>query len=287
MKGSVLKICLGVAAIATVTFSALFWGKSFSNPDSILMKRPTPAAPEVGTEVPLMLIKELESGVTPEGSPVSFIVTEDVRSSGGTAIKEGTIVRGKVSWTRRERMMDGLAGRPARLNVEFDPIHSQHGFTVMLGGDEEDNSYAFNRSNTGPVSNIPVPKENNTKGQDIVESVRQKLLSEDVELTDDDLRKVLDAYAGEMRLEATGRIVAQNELKRMNQLIQIAKSNSGSADLLTGDLGLAVAAVSELTSLANHVGRQLDRALSGRNIKAYIGTPVRVKVVEVKAMKTA
>jgi hypothetical protein len=244
-----------------------------------LEKEPV-AAPSAGTPARLVLLTELISGSTKEGTPVALFLEEDLKTSQGVVLPKGTPVRGEVIWSRGEGSLDGMIRRPSRLKIRLEPVASPHGYTVAFGEKQGVAEYEFNRGNTGTVTK-PIPDEIDEEADRVLTELRQKL-SEQGTLTDEDLRAVTAKFRDEMRLDATQKLVDRSEVSKVNQLLRTMKSNAGAQDLVTGEFALAVAAVSELAGLAQRAGQRLDRMLSGRNIRAYVGTKVPVQVVDAR-----
>ncbi len=230
-----------------------------------------------GTKVPLTLMQELESGGTPTGTKVSFMVNQDVQADGGLAIPKGSVVIGEVSWSRRENALDGVMQRPARLNLKFTEARLADGQTVLIGGATDSEEFEFNRDNTTRNA-APEPEVTNPAVEEALTKLRAKLSESDPDLKEEDLKPLLDGIAGDLKLQSTERILKQNELGEVNQLLKQLKGTGGVASLATGQAELAIAAVQELAQVANGVGRRMDRMLRGRNIKAYMGTEIELVV---------
>lgn len=230
-----------------------------------------------GTKIPLTLMQELESGGTPTGTKVSFMVNQDVQADGTVAIPKGSVVIGEVSWSRREGSLDGLMQRPARLNLKFTEAILADGKTVPIGGSPDSDEFEFNRDNTTP-DREPEAAAENPAVEEALTKLRTKLLESDPDLREEDLSPLLEGLAGNLKLQSTERILKQNELSEVNQLLKQLKGTGGVASLATGQAELAIAAVQELAQVANGVGRRMDRMLRGRNIKAYMGTEIELVV---------
>lgn len=230
-----------------------------------------------GTKIPLTLMQELESGGTPTGTKVSFMVNRDVQSDGTIAIPKGSVVIGEVSWSRREGSLDGLMQRPARLNLKFKEAVLADGKTVPIGGSPDSDEFEFNRDNTTPDQQ-PEAAAENPAVEEALTKLRTKLLESDPDLREEDLSPLLEGLAGNLKLQSTERILKQKELAEVNQLLKQLKGTGGVASLATGQAELAIAAVQELAQVANGVGRRMDRMLRGRNIKAYMGTEIELVV---------
>jgi hypothetical protein len=249
-------------------------GKSIS---SEIGAKTAPVKVAPGTKIPLTLMQELESGGTPTGTKVSFMVNQDVEADGTVAIPKGSVVIGEVSWSRREGSLDGLMQRPARLNLKFKEAILADGKTVPIGGSPDSDEFEFNRDNTTP-DREPEATSENPAVEEALTKLRTKLLESDPDLREEDLSPLLEGLAGNLKLQSTERILKQNELSEVNQLLKQLKGTGGVASLATGQAELAIAAVQELAQLANGVGRRMDRMLRGRNIKAYMGTEIELVV---------
>jgi len=249
-------------------------GKSIS---SEIGAKTAPVKVAPGTKIPLTLMQELESGGTPTGTKVSFMVNQDVEADGTVAIPKGSVVIGEVSWSRREGSLDGLMQRPARLNLKFKEAILADGKTVPIGGSPDSDEFEFNRDNTTP-DREPEATAENPAVEEALTKLRTKLLESDPDLREEDLSPLLEGLAGNLKLQSTERILKQNELSEVNQLLKQLKGTGGVASLATGQAELAIAAVQELAQLANGVGRRMDRMLRGRNIKAYMGTEIELVV---------
>jgi hypothetical protein len=249
-------------------------GKSVS---SEIGAKTAPVKVAPGTKIPLTLMQELESGGTPTGTKVSFMVNQDVQADGTVAIPKGSVVIGEVSWSRREGSLDGLMQRPARLNLKFKEAILADGKTVPIGGSPDSDEFEFNRDNTTPDQQ-PEATAENPAVEEALTKLRTKLLESDPDLREEDLSPLLEGLAGNLKLQSTERILKQNELSEVNQLLKQLKGTGGVASLATGQAELAIAAVQELAQVANGVGRRMDRMLRGRNIKAYMGTEIELVV---------
>lgn len=243
---------------------------------------------EKGTEVRLILLRQISAGSTREGTVVPFMVADDVTDSrGDVLIEKGTIAEGEVAWSRSEGTLSGLLNEPARLTVRLKRTRGAGGETIELVADQQrpEEAYAFNRDNTG------------------LDEARISSTAM-VQLSDSEIARKLDAAINQFF--ETGEVSPLNldveardwlrRLGRENGMVALDESlEKGGSDLekvmrhvrdgsitkLAGsELMLAVSAVQELGRLANSIESGLTSKLKGRTIKAYVGTRVNAFVAK-------
>jgi hypothetical protein len=250
---------------------------------------PPTAAPEprrvalaAGTRVPLLLLQTLESGQVEEGTDVAFLVGEDVKDAqGNVLISKGSPAQGRVTWSRREEMLGGLMNRPARLKVQLLATVATDGQAVDLAAapDQPEEPYEFNRGNTGrtaamqQLETIAQDAENAAVLQAMENLVEGK---ESVLLAEQESRERLAKIGRELQLPALAGLAQQNEVGKVKSLLERLRG-AGPITAVAKHIDSAdpaMAAVLEWTGVASAVSSRLQGLTHGRNIKAYVGTPV-------------
>lgn len=255
--------------------------------------KPEVPAPKVvtlraGTPVSLVLMTPLESGGTPEGSVVAFMVADDVRDEAGNVlIPKGSPAQGEVSWSRREEMLGGLTNRPARLKVALKATVDAAGQPVDLCADtaKPEEPYELNRGNTGTqgaaASLDALMQDDQDKA--VIEALSQTLDGADNALLEaDDSRQRLSRIAEKLNMPSLQSLAQQNQLgKAKNLLNQMRRTDPVNevARHMTSDAP-ALAALLEWTGVSTAVQGRLEGLTHGRNIKAYLGTPVTAFVAK-------
>lgn len=107
--------------------------------------------------IKLILLKELHSGGTPQGSIVPFMVDQNVvDASGNVLVKAGTPAYGEVTWSRREGALSApVLDRPARLAIKLTQTYDPNNQPLALTFATADNTYEFNRDNTSEAQIDP------------------------------------------------------------------------------------------------------------------------------------
>lgn len=257
---------------------------------------PKPEAPSVpapkvvqlaaGTAVPLLLLNSLESGISREGEEVPFLVREDVKDAGGTVlITKGTPAQGRVTWSRREEMLGGLMNRPARLKCQILATVAIDGQAVDLVVDaaKPGEPYEFNRSNTGqkPASQQVQALLEDPKDRALIQAVAETLEGKDAAILQlESSQERLAQLGRELNLPGLTNLAQQQEVGKVRPLLERLRGNGPINEVAryAHTNVPALDAVMELTGVANALGARLDGITHGRNIKAYIGTPVDVFV---------
>lgn len=239
-----------------------------------------------GTRVPAMLMRQLESGVDKEGADVPMLVTEDVKdASGNIVVKRGSPLQGKITWSRRADAWAGLSNRPARLRFKFLSVTTTDSQAVEVCADltKPDEPYELNRSNTGKtdiatkVDTLAADQKNAA----ILQAVNDLFEKGDVgSLDQPEERQKLAEIADQLQMPELKTVVSQTGPGDVAYLLQTMRRGNTLATLGAatpqGQLGLL--ALNQMASLAGAVGNRLAGITKGRNIKAYIGTPVTAYV---------
>lgn len=235
-----------------------------------------------GADVQVLLLKPLEAGTAKEGEAVPFVVARDVPGEGGVAaIRAGAPAEGSVTWSRSEGTLSGLANRPARLAVKVDRVQAVDGTWIDLT--MRDEAHQFTRANTGRRAALDVVEELATDPNQRETLEKLARLFEDpdsIDLNSPEGRRMLDVLAERLDLPQTRQLVAQDEVRRAQGLVERIRAGGSAAAILGGSTLATVAAVGELAQLADDVGSRLGRMLRGRTIKAHVGTPVTAQVAE-------
>lgn len=255
---------------------------------------PAPIAVELPAkqEVHAILVKQLESGVDDEGTDVPLLVTEDVKDAQGhILIPQGSPITGKVTWSRRADMMSGIVNRPARLKFKPATVKTIDGQLIEVCADTEnpEEPYELNRANT---KREEVEKQLEAISKDEQNNQVLQAVSDLFEKGD---ARVLDTPETRTRLVELGKQLNLPDLQSLDQtgeadkvkdLISSLRSGQSLSQLGQGGQGqMALLAISELANLAGSVGNVLGRLTHGRNIKAYVGTPVTVYVAKPASVK--
>jgi len=236
-----------------------------------------------GTEIPLVLIKNLRAGESQEGDSVPFLVSEDVLVDGKVVVAKGTTVTGKVTWSRSEGTLSGLMNQPARLEVSFNDLAlPSGGLAVAANLDDPEHAYAFTRENTSRES-ASDPKLDELVADEAKKQVAEKLNQmfdgKEVTLDSSDTRKALKEIVDSMGMGETQKLL-QGPDSNLNQLQStVGRLQRGDLSAIAkGDLSLSLNSVLELANLAGGLGDRLARSLKGRTIHALAGTRLTVKV---------
>ena len=235
-----------------------------------------------GTKIEAVTLKELTSGGTPEGEAVPMMVSQDVKdSSGHVLVPRGAAVTGEVSWSRTEGSLGGLTNRPARLKFRFKEVVLPDGTRAKLSASEEkeDQEFELNRDNTGQINVTSQVEQlaDNPQNQEAMDALKR--LVEDGDMSNLNSEK-LSEVAQQLNLTATTRLANDKDVNQVADLMQKIKGGSTIASLASGGSLLAVDAAMELIGVVGQVGSRLGRSLGGRNIRAYVGTPVTAYVVQ-------
>jgi hypothetical protein len=262
-----LLISGGVVAVALAVGLGMMMGerrKSAAPPEA---KTAQPEAKKVpvaaNTPVKLILIDDLTSGGTPKDAPVRFALNTEIPGSDLPAI--GTIVTGKVTWSRSEGTLGALTDSPARLNVALDPMGSY----ALSGSKEPADEVEFNRANTG----LPGPTNAPTTSPEKVE-ILEKLLTDPSGSTIS--REAIESLKFDSALPATEKLLSQSRGQSAESLITALATGGTSAEF-----ELALRAVNEVRGVLGRNLGALKRRLGGRNIHAYPGTEVTVYLTPV------
>lgn len=240
-----------------------------------------------GTEIRLILLKELNSGGSVVGEEVPFLVAEDVIVRGKLVIREGTVATGRVKQARREGALSAmLYDRPARLAVELEQTWDVDGRMVPLSArlnGKEQRLYHFNRDNT----KIPLPEDNETRNalktpekrkvlEMLVDTLKGSTSIADVK--DNAERKLIMEVARALRLNNTVELLLNN---RILDLVSLGAklSNPGIATYYAaraafGAAQLTFRAAKEVAHIATHLPGFLSRKFGGRNINAALGLEI-------------
>lgn len=248
---------------------------------------PPPVTVSKGTQVHLILAKQLNAGDAQPGEFVPFLVAEDVIVDGQIAIPKGTLAEGEVTWSRSEGSLSGLMNQPARLEVKIKSLKLDSGeLTLAIDSEDLGKAYAFNRDNTGK------PAADETKVDELLKDELNRQLAEKLtelfdgktpDLTSPDSKLALDKIAGEMCLNDTRKLLDQGQANVGQLASTIERLQKGDlSGVAKGDLSLSLGAVMELANLVGGLGDKVSRTLKGRTIRAYPGTRIEAMVAEEK-----
>lgn len=249
-------------------------------------KAPESVKLEAGTQVKAVLMKELTSGGSNEGDEVPLMLSEDVKDAKGRIlVPKGTPIMGKVTWSRSEGTLGSLINQPARLKFGVDHLKAVDGAVVKLSAAKaKAEEYELNRENTGRmVASEQIETLAQDKGNEAVLAAVRDLF-EKGETPQMDNEK-LTAIASQLNLPTTTKLIQENKVDEVTDLVQQIRRGATLTNLATGGSASLVEAALELASVAGQVGNRLERMIGGRNIRAYVGTPVELYVSETVEVK--
>lgn len=240
----------------------------------------TPASRKVtlaaGTPVRLVLLDELTSGGSAEGTEVRLALMEPVE--GLPAMSPATAI---VAWSRTEGTLGSLTNRPARLNLTLKSLRGPNGEEIPLATDlDAPRDYELNRANTGRPSTVAQrePDEADaavgTAVKDLIEQGKSGGLN----------AEEVGQLARKLGMNETAKLAQDGKLNQVQDLFQKVRSGGTIADLASGG---TIAAAMELVNLAGDMGHRLGRTLGGRNIRAYPGTVIPAYVAETTTVTVA
>lgn len=243
-----------------------------------------------GTEIKLVLLKDLNSGGSMVGEEVPFMVARDIVVGNRVVVPEGTLVAGTVKQARREGALSAIMwDKPARLAVEFGIIEDIDGNRVVLKtklNGSQQHLYQFNRDNT------KIPKrDDETEG--IYRTSDGLKVSQILMDTVRGARSIGDLQDGvetALVMEVARKLKLYNvvDLLRHKKFLDVvlfaAKlSTPGLQTLLGAQAALGAAkttyrAYKEISYVATHFPNFLSRKFGGRNINAPMGVELSVFV---------
>ncbi len=210
------------------------------------------------------MVDELTSGGSETGSSLRFVLTSSIPDSDLPPL--GTIVTGKVSWSRAEGSLGALTDTPARLNVALDPM----GNYTLSGQPKAVRDIEFNRANTGlpESSSAPVATEERA-------TLLEQFLTTPggVPIPTD----AIESLKSDTSLPATEKFLSQSRRSGSASLVAALASGGTSAEF-----ELALSAVNEVRSVLGRNLGALKRRLGGRNIHAYPGTEVTAYLTPIR-----
>lgn len=248
-----------------------------------------PPAPKVveaeipaGTKIPAMLMKQLESGIDDEGDDVPMVVTEDVKDAAGRVlITRGTPVQGQITWSRRESTLDPLINRPARLKFRFLATVAADGTAITVCADpaKPEEPYELNRANTGTTDAAKQLDDlaKDERNAQVLDAVTELFDKGDARLLEqEDSRERLASIAKELGLPELQSVAQQGQIGKVKGLLDGLRQGDTLARLApaASQGPMTLMALMEMANVARHVNDRLSKITHGRNIKAYVGTPV-------------
>lgn len=243
-----------------------------------------------GTEIRLVLLKDLNSGGSVVGEEVPFMVARDIVVGDRVIVPEGTLIAGTVKQARREGALSAMVwDKPARLAVEFEALEDIDGNRVVvkarLNGSQQ-HLYHFNRDNT------KIPKrDDGTEG--IYRTSDGLKVSQLLMETVSGARSVADLQDGAetaLVMEVARKLKLYNivDLLRHKKLLDLVLfatklSTPGLQTLLGARAAVGAAkttyrAYKEVAYVATHFPNFLSRKFGGRNINAPMGVELSVFV---------
>jgi len=221
-----------------------------------------------------MLLRPLESGVDEPGDEAPFLVTEDVKDSAGRVIiRKGTPAQGIVALSRPASLAAGMLNRPPRLSLRALVTVTVDGRAVDLCGNLKNPAapLELTRTNTSPyLAFQSVRNTELTARSSVVLNTNQAACDVVPPATipgaHSDLATSIPEFAvmSQRRDESKARQI-------LDRLLTIPYSKLGSA---AADGPITALTLVELTPDFNSLRGKFDRVVSGKNIRALIGTPL-------------
>jgi hypothetical protein len=218
------------------------------------------------------------------------MVSEDVKDAKGRVlVPKGSAITGKVTWSRSEGTLGSLLNQPARLKVKIENVKAADGTVVKLSAEKgKPEEVELNRENTGRVvASQQLEKVAEDKANEAaLEAIRDLFEKGEVaKLDSPETRQKLTAIAQQMGMTTTSKVMQENQVDKVTDLVQQIRRGTSLANLATGGSASLVDAAIELAGVAGQIGDRLGRIVGGRNIRAYVGTPVEVYVLETVEVK--
>jgi hypothetical protein len=235
-------------------------------------------------------MQELESGVTDKDASVALMVADDVKDAKGiVVVRKGTPAKAKVTWSRREGTLSGLVNQPARLQIDLQSISTVDGQSVDLSAaKEKDEEFDLTRGNTGktPIAEKLEQLAKDPSKEQVLRQIETMFKEGKApDLTQPEGKAQFAQIVKDMGLEQTHKLVEEGQMGKAQELVSRIREGATLTALATGGTLAAAGAVLELANVAGHVGSRFGRILHGRNIKAYVGTPVPAFVQKAVVVK--
>lgn len=265
--------------------------------------KPTAEAPkptvtaELGTgiAVPLVLLKTLESGVDEQGSDVPLLVSEDVKDAQGhVLISKGTPAQGRVTWSRREEMLGGFTNRPARLKFDLVATVATDGQAIDLCADPKktDEPYELNRGNTGrprAARELEAMFEDE-RDQAVLKAMNDVFEGKEAQILElQESKDRLARIGRELNLPGLTSLAQQGQVGKVRPLLDHLRRGGPINEVarhLRSD-NPALTAMMEWTGVSSTISERMSGFSHGRNIKAYVGTPVQAFVEKPATVKVS
>lgn len=243
-----------------------------------------------GTEIRLVLLKDLNSGGSVLGEEVPFMVARDIVVGDRVIIPEGTLVAAEVKQVRREGALSAAVfDKPARLAVEFSTVEDIDGNRVVLKSrlnGKQQQLYHFTRDNTkipkvdDDTEGIYRTSEGLKVGQLLTDAIKGARSPDDL-VSNLQTAAVMDV-ARRLKLFNTVDLIRH---KRILDLVSFAAqlSTPGLQTLLGARAALGAGktvyrAFKEVAHITTHFPNFLSRKFGGRNINAPMGVELSVFV---------
>ncbi len=235
-----------------------------------------------GTEVPLVLLKEISSGGSKEVETFPLLISEDVRDAGGNVVlSRGTVAYGRVVRSRGATVFTALVNQPARLFIAFEETRDVTGGAVPLTAKQGEAKAVLE------LTRASVSREQSLEALDRLlasqdmadllrrfeESFREGNLSR--ETVEEFFRKLED----HLKMPNARRLFEEKGASELSDLLNELQRGKISR-IVDVDTVLLVSALSELTDVARGVQSRLRGIFKGPNIKAPVGTPFTAYVAE-------
>lgn len=251
-------------------FAVQFRGGKIDVP--LLPKHAKPTALAEGTPVKLLLLTEVSSSGSKPGDRVRWVVAEDVKAGEGVVIAQGRVVEGTVTESREGTVVSAVTNRPARLAVKFDPLLAVDGTEIPVGSADGE-EFQLTKANTRREAGHVLEAWDDPEARKYAETLFSRMAK------GDKLSPAEQKEADELLGTLAERYGLENA-KKAGGGTALGKVLSGDTSGLTvGELGLAVAALEEVSNLVGGAGKAVKRMFTGSNIRADVGLGVTVKTL--------
>jgi hypothetical protein len=244
----------------------------------VLPRHAKPASLAKGTPVRLLLLTEVSSGGSKPGDRTRWVVAEDVMAGEGVAIAQGRIVEGTVTESREGTVLGAVTNRPARLAVKFDPVRAVDGTEIAVGS-ADGGTLQLTKANTRREPAHVLEAWDDPEARRYAETLFSRMAKGE-KLSPDEQReadKLLGTLAERYGLESAKKAGGGAALGKV-----LRGDTSG---LSVGELGLAVAAIEEVSGLVGGAGKAVKRMFTGSNIRAAVGLELTVETLEAATVR--
>lgn len=270
---------LGGIAVLAVFGAGLAWWKG---PEWGLFKpKPFPVQLPAGTDLSLVLLRQLDSGQSKVGDKVPCLVAEDVKSpTGYVVIKKGSGALVEVTRARESSAISMLANQPARLEIKFISTLGVDGTQVDLDGPNGEESLEITHEMTEEGTVVDVAKKlwNHSETQESLKSLNSLLSGGEWKAPD--LKKALEDVTRQSDMPKTSEALKSEDAWR--KLSDTAGRVAGGdlTGLSGADAALALGALNEIGKVTGSVGDFLKGAIKGRNLTLPVGAQLKAQTAK-------